>query len=226
MRDVFLGLARETKSRGWWHAYGDVVPAWFELYVGLEQAAATIRTYDPALVPGLLQSGEYMGAVIRADRPELSEDEVTTRISLKRSRQQLLTRSFPEPPRTEVIIGEAALMAEPEAEGAMRAQLWHLLKATELDNVSLRVLPIARGPHRASVAGAFTLLDFRQENGSTPPATVYAENLTGAIYLDKPSEISVYGKAWESIASKALDEGASIDLMSTLLKELNDRESA
>jgi hypothetical protein len=91
MRDVFLGLARETKSRGWWHAYGDVVPAWFELYVGLEQAAATIRTYDPALVPGLLQSGEYMGAVIRADRPELSEDEVTTRISLKRSRQQLLT---------------------------------------------------------------------------------------------------------------------------------------
>lgn len=226
MRNVFLGLARETKSKGWWHAYGEVVPAWFELYVGLEQAAATIRTYNPSLVPGLLQSRAYMGAVIRADSPELSDDDVTTRISLKRSRQELLTRVFPESPRVEALIGEAALLAEPETEGAMRSQVWHLLKATELDNVSIRVLPTARGPHRASVGGAFTLLDFRQENGTTPPATVYAENLTGAIYLDKPTEISAYGEVWDSIASKALDERASIDLMSTLLKELNDRESA
>jgi transcriptional regulator with XRE-family HTH domain len=226
MRDVFLGLARETKSKGWWHAYGDVVPAWFELYVGLEQAAATIRTYAPALVPGLLQSREYMGAAIRADRPELSDEDVSTRIRLKQSRQQLLTRSFPEPPRVEVVIVDAVLMAEPEPEGAMRTQVWHLLKATERDNISIRVLPTKRGPHRASVAGAFTLLDFLRENGNTPPATVYAENLTGAIYLDKPSEITVYGEVWESIASKALDERASVDFMSSALKELNDRESA
>ena len=226
MREVFLGLARETKSKGWWHAYGDVVPAWFELYVGLEQAAASIRTYAPSLVPGLLQSREYMGSAIRADRPELSDDDVNTRIRLKQSRQKLLTRSFPEPPRVTAVIGEAVFLAEPEPEGAMRSQVWHLLKATELENVSIRVLPIARGPHRASVGGAFTFLDFLQENGNTPPPTVYAENLTGAIYLDKPSEISIYAEVWESIASKALDERASIGLMSNLLKELNDRESA
>lgn len=226
MRDVFLGLARETKSKGWWHAYGDVVPAWFELYVGLEQAATTIRTYDPSLVPGILQSREYMGAAIRADRPELTDDEVNTRIRLKQNRQQLLTRSFPESPQVQAIIGEAALQAEPKPEGAMRSQIWHLLKATELDNVSIRILPTTRGPHRASVAGAFTVLDFHQENGNTPPSTVYAENLTGAIYLDKPSEINDYDEVWKSITANSLDEQASIAFMSSLLKELNDRESA
>ncbi|XVU29167.1 helix-turn-helix domain-containing protein [Actinoplanes sp. CA-054009] len=225
MRDAFLGLARETKSKGWWHAYGDVVPAWFELYVGLEQAAATIRTYAPSLVPGLLQSREYMGSAIRADDPELSDDDVSTRIRLKQNRQQLLTRAFPEPPRIEAIISEAVFLAEPKPEGSMRSQVWHLLKATELDNISIRILPTARGPHRASVAGAFTLLDFRRDNGNTPPATVYAENLTGAIYLDKPSEINVYAQVCESIASKALNEQASIDFLSSVLKELNDRES-
>jgi transcriptional regulator with XRE-family HTH domain len=225
MRDVFLGLARETKSKGWWHAYGDVLPAWFELYVGLESSASRIRTYGPSVVPGLLQSRDYTAAVMRAERPELSDDDLGAYISLKQSRQQILTRAFPPPPRLEVILGEAVLLAEPGVDGAMRAQLWHLLKATELDNVSIRVLPLITGPHPASVCGSFTLLEFPEEKGNTPPRTVYAENLTGAIYLDRPGETDAYRKVVTSIAALALDEGASIERISGRLKELNDRES-
>ena len=46
MTDAMRGLAAETKSKGWWHAYGDAVPSWFELYVGLESAAASLRQYQ------------------------------------------------------------------------------------------------------------------------------------------------------------------------------------
>ncbi|MEV8507273.1 helix-turn-helix transcriptional regulator [Actinoplanes sp. NPDC051475] len=224
MREVFVGLARETRSRGWWHAYGDVLPTWFEAYVGLEQAAQRIRIFDPAMIPGLLQHREYTGAFIRVERPGWSEGDIEKTIELKQSRQQLLTRSFPAPPSVDVIIGETVLMAEPKPEGIMRRQVWHLLKATELPNVSIRVLDRRVGPHRASLAGAFRLLSFPEQNGSAPPPTVYSENLTGALYLDKTSEIAEYAGAWEAISDAALPKHDTIELLKECLKELNDRE--
>ncbi len=224
MRDAFVGLARETRARGWWHAYGDVLPTWFEAYVGLEQAARRIRIFDPSMIPGLLQHREYTGAFIRIERPGLSELEVEKTIELKQSRQQLLTRSFPAPPSVEVIISETALMAEPAPEGTMRRQIWHLLQATELPNVSIRVLERRVGPHRASVAGAFRMLDFPEQNGSAPPPTVYSENLTGALYLDKASEIEAYSGVWDAIYDAALSEHDTDELLKQYLKELNDRE--
>ncbi|MFI7596883.1 helix-turn-helix transcriptional regulator [Actinoplanes sp. NPDC049681] len=225
MRTVFVGLARETRSRGWWHAYGDVLPTWFEAYVGLEQAARRIRIFDPTMIPGLLQHRDYTGAFIRVERPGLSDDEVEKMIELKQSRQQLLTRSFPPPPSVEVVISETVLMAEPKPEGTMRRQIWHLLKATELPNVTIRVLDRRVGPHRASVAGAFRMLDFPEQNGSAPPPTVYSENLTGALYLDKASEIEAYSDVWEAIFDAALPRDHTGELLKDYLRELNDRES-
>ena len=224
MRELFVGLSRETRSRGWWHAYGDVLPTWFEAYVGLEQAAHRIRVFDPAMIPGLVQHREYTGAFIRVERPDLSEHEVEKSIELKQSRQQLLTRSFPAPPSLEVILSETVLMAEPRPEGTMRRQIWHLLQATELPNVSIRVLDRRVGPHRASVAGAFRMLDFPEHNGSAPPPTVYSENLTGALYLDKDTEIAAYSEAWAAISAAALPEPDSGEVLTNYLRELNDRE--
>jgi transcriptional regulator with XRE-family HTH domain len=225
MRDVLIGLAKESKSRGWWHSYGDVIPRWFELFVSLEQTARRIREYAPQLVPGLLQHSGYMGVVIRTDLPHLDDGDVAARIRLRQERQQLLTRSFPAPPELEVIISEAVLLSEPSADGVMRQQVWHLLKATELPGVTIRVLPISANPHRSSSTGAWTLMDFVAENGNTPPATVYSEDLTGAIYLDKPSEIDVYEAVWAALDGLVLTPDQSIELMSQRLKELTDREA-
>ncbi len=224
MRDVLIGLAKESKARGWWQSYGDVVPRWFELYVSLEQTARRIREYAPSVIPGLFQHRGYMGVVIRTDLPHLVDEEVSARIKLRNERQQLLTRSFPAPPEVEVIISEAALLADPGADDVMRTQMWHLLKATELPGVSIRVLPLRAALHRSSITGAWILMDFASENGNTPPSTVYSENLTGAIYLDKLSEINVYEQAWTALGRLVLDEAQSIEVLSQRLKELTDGE--
>lgn len=225
-REALIALAKETKSTAtrWWHSYGAVVPAWFEVYLALEQTATRERCFDPLLVNGLLQDAGYMDAAIRAVEPELTGEDVAARAELRRSRQQLLTRSFPAPLRLDAIIAETVLLAQ-LPEGVMRAQLWYLLKATELPHVRVRVLPLSAGLHRASVTGAFTLLDFPAEGGNTPPSTVYSESQTGAIYLDAPSEVDTFERVWAALEATALDQARSIDLMSQRMKELNDRES-
>jgi hypothetical protein len=225
MRDVLIGLAKESKSKGWWHSYGEVVPRWFESFVSLEQTARRVREFAPQLVPGLLQHRGYMEVVIRTDVRNQDEDEVSDRIKLRQERQQLLTRSFPVPPELEVIISETVLLSEPSGEGTMRHQVWHLLKATELPSVTLRVLPITANPHWSSSTGGWILMDFVAENGNTPPATVYSEDLTGAIYLDKPSEINVYEQVWAALDGLALTPKQSIEVMSQRLKELTEREA-
>ena len=221
IRDVLIGLSKETKAKGWWQSYGDAVPEWFELYVGLEGAARRIRKFEPSLVPGLLQALAYMGAVICADRPELSPEDVDKRVALKRERQALLNRHFPEPPRLEVIMSEAVLLATPDTPGALQQQLWHLLKTEEIPHVSVRVLPLSVGPHGASVSGAFTILEFPIDEGErTEPSIVYSESLTGALYLDKPHELETYERVWSRLDGVALSEARSAELIHQRLKEM------
>jgi hypothetical protein len=220
-----IALSKETKAKGWWVPYADTLPRWFEAYVGMEQSAARIRGYQLTLIPGLVQSREYMSYLYRLTDPDLAEQDIEKRISFRLQRQALFTRSFPAPPTVQFMIGESAVRVEPREPGVMRAQLWHLLKATELPQVSLRVLPITGGPHEVSVAGAFTMLDFPTDNGERPePPTVYSENLTGALYLDRSAEISQYEKAWRTLDAFALSDADSVELLGRILKEWNDRE--
>lgn len=220
MRQALLDLARQTNVQGWWHAYGDVVPAWFELYVSLEQAASRIRTFEPLLVPGLLQTPDYMRAAIQAVQPGLTDEQIHDRITVRRERQQIITRSFPDPLRLEVVIAEAVLLADLRP-GVMREQLQHLVRAAELPTVSVRILPLAVGPHRGSVAGAFAVLDFPAEKDHIPPSTVYGESHTGAIYLDKPGEIEAYEQIWGALDDVVLNQPDSIKKMSEMMKELH-----
>jgi len=222
MTEALVGLARETKAKGWWQSYGDAVPDWFELYVGLEGAASRMRKFEPSVVPGLLQARAYMEAVILADQPEMTTDDVQRRIAIKTERQGLLFRHFPPPPRLEVIVDEGALRRAPNVPGAMAQQLWHLLKANELHHVSVRVLPLHVGPHRASVSGAFTILEFpASDTDKGEPPTIFSESLTGALYLDKPQEIQRYEEVWATLANRALDEGESATMITTIIGEMN-----
>jgi hypothetical protein len=129
-----------------------------------------------------------------------------------RLRARLLTRRSPKAPELEVIIDEAVLARPITPEAAWRAQLAHL--AVRRPTVRVRVLPSAVGPHPASVAGAFCLMDF-PEVGTRPaePTTVYSENLTGAIYLDKPAEVGVYTDVWQTLGTLALSPEESRELI-------------
>jgi hypothetical protein len=221
LAEVLVSLARQTKEKGWWAAHGDAVPEWFDLFLGLESAASRIRTYEPCLVPGLLQAHAYMACVIAADRPHLTEEEVRRRIEIRRQRQGLLSRHFPLPPRFDAIVSEAVLLSRPETPGALQQQLWHLVKANEIPHVSVRVLPLSGWPHRASVSGAFTILDFPSSAGGTgaEPPTVYSESLTGSLYLDRPKELDVYEQAWSALVNRALTEGDSDHMITRILEQ-------
>lgn len=217
---ALTGLAGETKAKGWWHAYGDAIPKWFSLYVGLESAATRIRKYEPELIPGLLQTKAYSQAFITIEQPELTPAEVDRAVAVKQHRQRILTRHLPDPPRLEVLLSEVALRRPIPDRAAMSGQLRHLAEQVErLDNVSVRVLPLAAGPTRASTVGPFVLLDFPDPG---EPSIVYCEGPTGALYLEKEHELATFNAIWASVAELALSEEQSVRLIRRLAEEYDD----
>ncbi|KWV31032.1 helix-turn-helix domain-containing protein [Micromonospora rifamycinica] len=222
LTEVLVSLARESKSKGWWHAYGEVIPAWFELYVGLEAAARRIRHYETMLIPGLLQSPEYMAAVFES-KPGRAPQEVARKVSLRLERQRLLSRRRPVAPTFEAIIDEAVIRRPIADVEEWRKQLAHLVNAAQAPNVSVRIVPQSAGPHMVFVANAFIILDF-PALGTRPaePSTVYSESLTGSLYLDRPNELETYSEAWQALSALALDERESEDLIGRVIKETYD----
>ncbi|MGC4749657.1 helix-turn-helix domain-containing protein [Micromonospora sp. DT201] len=222
MTEAMRGLAAETKSKGWWHAYGDAVPNWFELYVGLESAASRLRGFDESLIPGILQTKSYADALFRLGRM-LSDEEREGAVQVRLQRQALLIRRLPVAPRLESVLSEAVLRRTVGSPTVMTAQLDHLLKLTELPSVSVRVLPLAAGPQPGAVAGTFMILDFPATKGgraAPEPSVVYSESLTGALYLDKPDELAAYERVWRGLDALALDEAESTDMIKRISGEM------
>ncbi|MFG2010584.1 helix-turn-helix domain-containing protein [Micromonospora sp. NPDC048868] len=222
MTEAMRGLATETKSKGWWHAYGDAVPSWFELYVGLESAASRLRGYDESLIPGILQTRAYADALYRLGRT-MSDEDRERAVQVRLQRQALLMRRLPAAPRLESVLSEAVLRRAVGGRAVMAAQLDHLLKLSELPNVSVRVLPLAAGPQPGAVAGTFMILDFPLAKGgraAPEPSIVYSESLTGALYLDKPDELAAYEKVWRGLDGLTLNEAESKDMIKRLTGEI------
>ncbi|MBM2623666.1 helix-turn-helix domain-containing protein [Actinoplanes sp. LDG1-06] len=217
--EVLIGLAHESKAKGWWHAYGDVVPAWFELYVGMEQAASRLRSFAPSVIPGLLQRPEYAEWIFRK---WIGADEaaVDNAVAMRLERQSLLSRTRPRAPELDVLIDEGVLRrAIPDALG-MQRQLAHLVNTPDRPGISVRVIPFAAGPHKAASSGQFTILEFLGVGTASPePTTIYCESLTGALYLDKLHEVTTYESIWGELESVALSRADSDDLIGAIIKE-------
>ncbi len=221
LTEALMGLAKETKARGWWHSYGDVIPEGFDVYIGLEEAATRFSWYESELVPGLLQTEDYAGNVIKADKPGVDDAEIERRVHVRMARQALLTR-VTDPPVLNVAINEAILRRPVGGKRVLTGQLRRLNEASELPNVSIRVMPFAAGLHHGIMSGPFIILTFPLNgNGQeTEPPTVYVELFTGELYLDKPREIDRYTAAFTNIWESSLDETASRQLISQAAREL------
>ncbi|MFF5054703.1 helix-turn-helix domain-containing protein [Micromonospora sp. NPDC000663] len=222
MTAAMRGLAVETKSKGWWHAYGDAVPSWFELYVGLESAASRLREYGETLIPGLLQHRSYAVALYQTGS-RISAQDRERAVEVRLQRQALLRRRLPQPPHLEAVLSEAALRRVVSGRSVMTAQLTHLLEVSALPNASVRVVPLAAGPHPGATAGSFVILDFPAGDGGRAvpePSVVYSESLTGALYLDKPDELRAYEDAWRGLERLALPEAESSDMIKTIIGEM------
>ncbi len=218
---ALMALARETKARGWWHAYGDAIPDYFDMYIGLEEAASQLSSYQAELVDGLLQTEDYARTLIRADNPSVHEDEIERRVQVRIARQALLTRSL-APPQVDVALSEAILRRPVGGRQVMAGQLRRLLEAGDLPNVSLSVIPFSAELHHGLLSGPFVILRFPQggDGRDTEPATIYVDGFTGALYLDKPVEVERYSAAFASIWRSALSEPASKNLIHNAIKEI------
>lgn len=213
-RETLLGLARGSSKRGWWHTYIDVVPAWFEIYIGLEGDASSINVYEPQLVHGLLQTAEYARTVIRADDPEVPETEVERKVTLRLSRQNRLT--VDSPPLLWVIMDEAVLRRPVGGTAVMKAQLERLTKAADLPNVTIQVVPFAVGAH-AGMGSTFAVLEFPDPGDSD---IVYVEEAAGSLYLERPVDIRKFRRKIGYLMAAALRPDQSVELISSIAKEM------
>jgi len=184
-------------------------------------AASRLFLFGQDLVPGLFQTADYARTVIKADHPEENDEEAGQRVSLRMARQALVRRTI-DPPGLQVALNESVLRRPVGGAQVMAAQLRRLAQASELPNVSLRVVPFTAGFHPGILSGAFNILRFPLNGGGqeSEPPTVYADLYTGALYLDKPNEIDRYSEAFAGIWQSALDEPASRELIQQAAEEL------
>src|SRR5450756_1721520 len=197
-RSEVLALARQSSAPDWWAKYGDILPAWFETYIGLESAAVTIRSFEVQFVPGLFQTEDYARAVTQLGHHSASADEIDRRVALRIKRQDLLTR--PGPPRFWAVMDEAVLRRPYGGATVMRTQLRRLAEAAELPHVTLQVVPFARGGH-AGASGAFSILRFQERD---LPDVVYLEQPTSALYLDQRPDVEHYLEVVDQLSGEAL----------------------
>jgi transcriptional regulator with XRE-family HTH domain len=208
-----LVLAADANTPGWWQRYGDVLPVWFRNYVDLEAAATLIRTYEGQFIPGLLQTDDYVRALVHGAHLEDSNEEVGRRVRLRMARQTLLTRE--QPPRLWAVVDEAALRRPVGGPEIMRAQLERLLEASKLPNVTLQVLGFGAGAHPA-MGSSFSILRFPEEL----PDLVYLEHLTNAVYLDKRPEVERYLDVMELLCLQSEPPAKTEEFINRILSEL------
>ncbi|HTA04624.1 MAG TPA: helix-turn-helix transcriptional regulator [Streptosporangiaceae bacterium] len=214
-RRRMLNLAQHANSQGWWSRYDDVMPDWFETYVGLEQATSLIRTYELQFVPGLFQTEDYARAVTVLGHRSAAADEIERRVSLRLQRQQILTRPDATP-RVWAVIDESALRRPLGGREVMRAQLTRLIELGELPQVTLQVMPFDQGGHSAA-GGSFSILRFAEPE---LPDIVYIEQLTGALYLDRLEEADHYREVMNSLSAEAETPAESARQLKRLINEI------
>ncbi len=212
-REQLLSLASQANQPGWWHRYQDILPGWFQAYIGLEESAESIRSYDAQFIPGLLQTEDYAAAVIALG--EFSLEETERLVYLRKERQRRFSSGGL---RLWAIIDEAALRRPVGGSTSlMRAQLAHLLDSSDMPGFTLQVAPLPAGAYAAP--GSFSILRF-----AVPelPDVVYLEQLTSAMYLDKPSDVHRYVNAMDRLSAASAPPGQSRQIIRALLEEMEE----
>ena len=216
-RAKVIALARRSREPEWWTRYNDILPDWFETYLGLESAATSIRTFEMQFVPGLLQTEGYARAVTMLGHQTALPEEVERRVGLRLGRQELLSRA--QPPRVWAVMDEAVLRRPIGGPQVMHAQLRRLTEAARLPHVTLQVVPFARGGH-AGASGSFSILRFEERD---LPDVVYIEQLTSAVYLDQRTDVEHYLEVVDQLSGEALTPTETVRFIEQAAEETGER---
>jgi transcriptional regulator with XRE-family HTH domain len=209
-----LELTTQANEQAWWTKYGDILPGWFEPYLGLEASATRIRTFDLQFINGLFQTEAYARAVTMIGSRPAAAGEVDRRVGVRIRRQELLTAA--NPPRVWSILDEAALRRPVGGSEVMRGQLRRLIEVTRLPNVTLQVVPFRAGAHDGA-GGSFTVLRFGERD---IPDVVYIEQLTGAQYLEKRADTDHYLDVINRLSATALSPDHTIRFLAEIIREM------
>ncbi|MGI8446682.1 MAG: helix-turn-helix domain-containing protein [Streptosporangiaceae bacterium] len=213
-REALLQLTRDSRQKGWWHTYGDVLPSEYAAFIGLEAETTSLRTYQQVLVPGLLQTADYARAVIRAFRPADTAEELDRRVAVRLQRQRRVTdeRSL----RLSAVLGEGVIRQLVGSHDITAGQLRFLAEVGGPPNVMIQILPYAAGAHGA-MAGSLEILGFPEH---TDPDVVYLENMSSALFLEEPADISRYVEVFDYLRAAALSPQATSDMLRSAAEEL------
>ncbi|MBO0883700.1 MAG: transcriptional regulator, partial [Mycobacterium sp.] len=219
-KDEVLAMSREAMAgngRAWWQSYTtNTLRPGLSLFVRLEGFAATINEYEPELVPGLLQTREYIEGLFEVRGARWSGEVYQGLIDIRMRRQSVWDRE--RPPRMEVILNEAVLRRPIGGAAVMAGQLRHIL---DREDISVRVLPFDVGAYLA-IGTPFTLLTFpdsSRHGEPIEPPLAYIDTYTGGIALNDPDDIAIYHEAWSGLTDKALDVRASRRMITKTMKE-------
>ncbi|MTE19517.1 helix-turn-helix domain-containing protein [Streptomyces sp. TRM43335] len=209
--ESLMQMAKESRQQGWWHAFGDIP---YSVYIGLETDAASLRVYEPQVVPGLLQTQAYAEAVVAGALPEASAADVEKRVRVRLRRQDRIhdTRN---PLRLWAVIDEAALRRTVGGRQIMRDQLERLLELSQLPHVTVQVLPFAMGAH-PGLNGQYAILEFPDAVDST---VVYLEGVTSDLYLEKAGDVHSYSVMYEHLRAQALNVDQTREFVEGIAKE-------
>jgi hypothetical protein len=214
MRVRMLASVRHANAPGWWSKYGDLLPDWFEEYLGLEGAASVIRTFELQFVHGLFQTEAYARAVTLLGHKTAPAGEIERRVSLRLKRQDIVTS--PEPPQVWSVMDEAVLRRSVGGRAVMRAQLERLAEVASLPQVTIQVVPFGGGGH-AAAGGSFTILRFAEPE---LPDVVYLEQLTSALYLDGREDVDHYREVMNELSTQALTPDRTARVLAEITREI------
>ncbi|MEU3721120.1 helix-turn-helix transcriptional regulator [Streptomyces sp. NPDC031705] len=194
--DLLMQMATESDRQGWWVACGEVP---YAVYIGLETAASSIRTYESLVIPGLLQTPAYAAAVIAETIPHATPDQIAVRHEV-RLRRQSRAHHPARPLRLWAVLDESALRRVVGSPEIMREQLEFLNRLGAQPHITVQVLPYETGSH-PGVSGQFSILEFPD----CATGTVYLERFTSDLYLEKRSEVQQYGAMYDHLQAQALN---------------------
>lgn len=210
-QETLVTLSRQARQKGWWNSYGDVLP---DDYVGFEAEASSISSYESLLVPGLLQTEEYVRATIQSGRTAADPEEVDRIVAARSARKALLSRDVP--PKLWIVLDEGAVRRVVGGPSVMRAQVARLIEACENPAIVMQVLPFSAGAH-AAMGGPFTILDY--DDRVLDPTVVYLGNDTSTLLLEKEAQVARYRLMFDHLRAKALDPDRSGEFLTRVMAD-------
>ncbi|MFD9279681.1 helix-turn-helix domain-containing protein [Streptomyces mirabilis] len=212
-RRAVVALAKDAKQQGWWNSFADSIPESMNLLLTLEDEAVREDHFSCVYVPGLLQTRRYTTALQQANEMRRSPEEIERLVGIRMKRQEILTR--PNAPHLWAILDESVIRRVVGSPEIMREQLGQLLTTSESPNVTLQVLPFARGAHAAAL-GSFVILGGVEASLDV----VYVDLHVGSLFMEKDEELERYRLAFKYLRAQALDIDASSSMIKRAREEL------